>query len=421
MALIELQQYFADTVIEYFDSGAGPIPGPYGFTDPNGNGVIEEGEPGVGALSPDVVLGSELAPGLDALSLPTGSFVTVGFTNAQITDGPSFDILIGESGAAGDRADVFVSADGVNFSFLGTAQDDVITAFDLASIGFTQPVTAVKIVGLDNQGASPGFDVANVRALQVFINGQLILRGTNSGDSITGRDDDDQIDGDEGDDTLTGRRGNDSLTGNTGNDSINGGDSRDVLFGEDGDDRLIGGDGGDSLEGGTQADVLLGGKGRDTLKGDEGRDDLYGGDDNDRLRGGQGQDTVRGGNGDDRVSGGRGEDTLLGGDGNDRLIGGDGNDLIDGGKGNDTLRGGSGRDIFVIRPDDGADVIQGFQDGSDRFQLVGGLTFGQLTIGSNDNNTTISFGNQLLATVVGVNSNLITAADFVQPGNLRAP
>jgi len=420
MASIELQQFFADTVIEFFDSGAGPIPGPYGFFDPNGNGVIEAGEPGVGAISPNVVLGAEPAPGLDALSLPTGSFVTVGFTAAQITDGPGFDILIGESGAAGDRADVFVSADGVNFSFLGTAQDDVITAFDLASIGFAQPVAAVKIVGLDNQGASPGFDVANVRALQVFIDGQLVLRGTSDGDRITGRDRDDQIDGDEGDDTLTGRDGNDSLTGNSGNDTVKGGSGRDILFGEDGNDRLIGGNGGDSLIGGAQADVLIGGRGRDTLQGDEGRDRLYGGDDNDRLRGGQGQDTVRGGSGDDRISGGRGNDTLLGGDGNDRMIGGDGDDLIDGGKGNDTLRGGRGRDIFVIRPDNGSDVIQGFQDDSDRFQLVSGLTFNQLTIDSSDNNTTISFGNQLLATIVKVNPNLITATDFLQSGNSEA-
>lgn len=41
------------------------------------------------------------------------------------------------------------------------------TAFDFAVIGYTDAVRAVKIVGLDVAGTpgAPGFDVANVQAL----------------------------------------------------------------------------------------------------------------------------------------------------------------------------------------------------------------------------------------------------------------
>jgi hypothetical protein len=48
---------------------------------------------------------------------------------------------------------------------LGIANDSVTTSFDLASIGFTDPVTAIRIVGLDSLGGSPGFDVVNIEVL----------------------------------------------------------------------------------------------------------------------------------------------------------------------------------------------------------------------------------------------------------------
>jgi len=151
---------FADVVLDYFDSGAGPIVGPYGGTFPGGPGFPM-------SVSLDVVLGDDPGPTgfQDFLSLPTGSFVTVGFTDETVIDGAGNDIFIQETGGNGERADVFVSADLINFFFLGTAVDNASTAFDLATIGFTEAVQAVKIVGLDNLGGSPGFDVVNVQVL----------------------------------------------------------------------------------------------------------------------------------------------------------------------------------------------------------------------------------------------------------------
>lgn len=113
-------------------------------------------------MPPTVVLGNNDG----FVSLPKKSYITVGFTDNTIVDGPNQDdLFIEELGGSGEFANVFVSADGKNFVFLGKAQDDGLTSFDLANIGFKEPVVAVKIVGLDNKGASPGFDVRSIKAL----------------------------------------------------------------------------------------------------------------------------------------------------------------------------------------------------------------------------------------------------------------
>jgi hypothetical protein len=149
---------FADVVIDFFDSGAGPLVGPYGGEDPGGIGFPVP-------VSTNVVLGDDPGPNVNFLSLPTGSFVTVGFTDETVIDGAGNDIFIQEVGAQGERAQVFVSSDLINFTLLGIANDAITTAFDLASIGFINPVQAIRIVGLDNLGGSPGFDVVNVQVL----------------------------------------------------------------------------------------------------------------------------------------------------------------------------------------------------------------------------------------------------------------
>ncbi len=153
---------FADVVLDYFDSGAGPIAGPYGGTWNGSTGSFPI------PVSLDVVMDDDpgYPPGVaDFLSLPTGSFVTLGFLDETVIDGAGDDIFISEVGPNGEQADVFVSSDSINFIFLGTAIDDVTTSLDLSSISFSDPVQAIKIVGLDNFGGSPGFDVINVEVL----------------------------------------------------------------------------------------------------------------------------------------------------------------------------------------------------------------------------------------------------------------
>ncbi len=112
--------------------------------------------------------------------------------------------------------------------------------------------------------------------------------------------------------------------------------------------------------------------------------------------------------------GGNGKDTLLGLAGDDYLVGGNGKDLLNGGFGDDTLVGGNGKDTFVLASSYGTDTILDFGKG-DFFGLANGLTFEQLEITQGtDNNTLItnSSTNELLAIVNGVQSNVLTSADF---------
>lgn len=99
------------------------------------------------------------------ISLPKGSFLVLKFTDNFIIDGEGPDLFLKEIGANGERASVYVSNDGKQFTFLGFAKDDSTTALDLAHINYKQPVQYVKIIGLDNFGGSPGFDLECVYAL----------------------------------------------------------------------------------------------------------------------------------------------------------------------------------------------------------------------------------------------------------------
>lgn len=100
------------------------------------------------------------------VSLPSESYVIVRFTDNLIIDFPDqHDIFITESGCSGERADVFVSTDGVDFIKLGTVDDCRTSSLDLNKIHFTSAVRFVKIVGLDTRGNSPGFDLVNVKGL----------------------------------------------------------------------------------------------------------------------------------------------------------------------------------------------------------------------------------------------------------------
>ncbi|GGA39837.1 calcium-binding protein [Okeania sp. KiyG1] len=280
---------FVDRVFDFFNSGTGSIEeGPYGGTASSSPIPI---------VTDVVLFGNQQA----FVSLPRDSFITVGFANKTIVDGPGNDIVINELGSSSEFANVFVSSDLENFSFLGTAGAGS-SAFDLSNIGFTQPVRAIQIVGLDstdffissNGGRSRGFDLLNVEVPDSSLR-----------DIIT---------------TINGNNRNNTLDGTGGNETINGRNGNDVLNGRGGNDNLIGGGGNDNLIGGNGRDTLNGGNGRDTLNGGADNDRLIGGGGNDRLLGGNGRDTLNGGNGNDRFEGGAGNDIFTGGDGRDKFI-----------------------------------------------------------------------------------------------------
>jgi hypothetical protein len=134
-----------------------------------------------------------------------------------------------------------------------------------------------------------------------------------------------------------------------------------------------------------------------------------GGSSNDILTGTAGNDSIDGGNGSDILFGYAGNDTLIGGNGTDFLLGSAGDDLLDGGNGSDTLRGGLGEDIFVFAAGEGIDTITDFSLGTDKIGLTGGLTFGDLSFWGNE----ILIGSDVLAVLTGVNTNTLTASNFV--------
>ena len=158
---------YADLLVEAYYSGANPE-----YNDFYGEDIKvthkRTGEPYIWSsgkikpINPSVVLG--INP--DYVSLPTGSYVIIKFTNNVVIDvANQDDIFITEKGCANDRAEVYISSDGKTFTFLGIVGDCKTNSLDLASIGFKDVVRFVKVVGLDNNGVTPGYDLVNIKGL----------------------------------------------------------------------------------------------------------------------------------------------------------------------------------------------------------------------------------------------------------------
>ncbi|MEM9005073.1 MAG: DUF4347 domain-containing protein [Cyanobacteria bacterium P01_F01_bin.86] len=175
----------------------------------------------------------------------------------------------------------------------------------------------------------------------------------------------------------------------------------DVIYALGGDDIVAGGFGDDVLFGEAGDDVLRGDRNQRKPRGDKGGDDIiYGGDGNDRI-GGKG--------GDDSLYGDAGDDLLWGDDGDDLLWGGGGNDTLTG----DDDSGGSGSDTFVLAFGDGTDTITDFEVGTDWIGLFGTLSFGQLSISQEAQDTLIDVGDETLAILLEVDAATLTEASFI--------
>ena len=148
---------YVDVVLDYKDADGGQIYYGRGDNIPN-YGVLSE-EQALDYLTRDDV-------STRYVSLSLGAYVVLGFTNENVVDGEGNDIYIGEIGSGSEAAEIYVSSNGFDFTFLGIANNaNGVAAFDLASISFIDVVRAVKIVGLDNAGSAPGFDLQYVKAL----------------------------------------------------------------------------------------------------------------------------------------------------------------------------------------------------------------------------------------------------------------
>ncbi|MBE9188395.1 chemotaxis protein CheB, partial [Microcoleus sp. LEGE 07076] len=179
-----------------------------------------------------------------------------------------------------------------------------------------------------------------------------------------------------------------------------------------------------SITGTAKFDLLEGTSAPDRINGLDGNDIIYANSGEDFLEAGSGKDKICGDRGNDTILGGADDDILWGGKGNDLILGDSGNDTIYGGAGSDTVIGGPGDDIFAIAKNQGgptlatADYITDFGSGSDKIQLLDGLTFEDLNIqqgtDANSNSTVIQdkLTGEYLAVLPGVNSSTIDRSNF---------
>jgi Ca2+-binding RTX toxin-like protein len=108
----------------------------------------------------------------------------------------------------------------------------------------------------------------------------------------------------------------------------------------------------------------------------------------------------------------QGNTTLVSTSSNSTLIGSSGNDTLIGSQGSTTLIGNGGADLFVVQIKTGIDQVMDFTDGQDKLMLANSLTFGQLSLTQQGQDTLISANNTPLMLLHNISSNLITAADI---------
>ena len=108
---------------------------------------------------------------MSGVTLPPDHWIEVQF-RGPIIDGPDDDILLIELGPVSEQALIFIT-DGAGRERLigiatsgiaGSGVDPTEIGFDISGIALPFEPRAVRILGIDNGGRAPGFDIANVRA-----------------------------------------------------------------------------------------------------------------------------------------------------------------------------------------------------------------------------------------------------------------
>ncbi|WP_309739930.1 esterase-like activity of phytase family protein, partial [Chamaesiphon sp. OTE_20_metabat_361] len=160
-------------------------------------------------------------------------------------------------------------------------------------------------------------------------------------------------------------------------------------------------------------DVPIGGvnTGFNRIDAGSGADTIYVGN-NDRVFGSAGDDIFEANDAKDyRISGGDGNDTLFLGT-NGRALGGNGTDkFFVGAGGGNVLSGGASADQFWIYNGEApasANTIVDYQIGTDVLGITGGVKFTDLIRTGNN----IAIGGNTIATLTGVETNTLTAANF---------
>ena len=291
-------------------------------------------------------------------------------------------------------------------------------------------------------GSFMSFNEIRQKALMTPIEGDGLVYGFGSDDTIMGGDGDNQIYGKSGNDTLYGGKGNDELHGEADDDTLYGGEGNDILSGGSGNDTLYGGEGNDTLHGGEGADTYVFGKG-------DGNDKVYS-DENDtiKLKDGIARDDINiqklndinlkvsikqtgdsvtvydifnqdypskigkiefsdgsfidfesikqiasdntvyyADDNNNRLDGSNKNDIMYGDKDTNYIYAGAGDDILIGGEGNDELYGEWGADTYIFGKGDGKDTI--YADGEDIIKFKEGITRDDILITRDHNDLVI--------------------------------
>ncbi len=145
---------FADEVIDQFYSNANP-----NFSDFYGNnGTTDLCNVYLVDIT-DFILGNN-----DSLvAITENSFITLAFTDNLVFDAEDQDdLFIEEIGGGQEFGELFVSPDGINFTFLDMINGATLNSFDLNDYAYDDVVKAIRIVGGNTGGCIPGLDISRV-------------------------------------------------------------------------------------------------------------------------------------------------------------------------------------------------------------------------------------------------------------------
>jgi len=129
----------------------------------------------VNGLWPVPVLPEQLLIGpppsnLSGVTIPSDHWLEFKY-RGRLIDEPGDDIFLIECDAMNEQALVFITDGSDREYLLGYAfvpdiglYEQTELGFDIAGISFPFVPSAIRIVGLDFRGGSPGFDLANIRA-----------------------------------------------------------------------------------------------------------------------------------------------------------------------------------------------------------------------------------------------------------------
>ena len=279
---------------------------------------------------------------------------------------------------------------------------------------------------IDQVNETDGFDLTNVALGSAYPNGLFVVHdGANDPQSVV--QDEEELENNSTNfkyvpwESVANAFPNPLLIDTTSYDPRNPNSS--LISGTSEAETVVGGDDDDILNAGSGNDTVAGGLGDDLIYGSFG-DDVLRGDENTPSTGGTagGDDTIYGGEGSDRIGGKAGNDQIFGGSEDDQLWGDDGDDILDGGLGDDTLTGddfsgGQGSDTFVLTVGEGTDTITDFEEGIDIIGLTAGLTFDQLSLRQEGNQTLMSLDDEVLAILNGVDAAALienSASTFIQ-------